>query len=81
MGNLVKNRIRDDRVKSIYNHLVDWEELGVEIFKVSDTQYRLIKGLFRVDYYPKSSKYHINHLNKWGMCPAYKLIDLFKDEI
>jgi hypothetical protein len=81
MSNLTKNLIRDDRVKSIYNHLVEWEELGVEIFKLSDTQYRLIKGDFKVEYYPVSSKYHIHHLNKWGQCPAYKLIELFRDEI
>jgi hypothetical protein len=70
-------RIRDDRVKSIYNHLIDWEEKGVEIFKLTDYQYRFIKGDHQIDFYPTSGKYFDITCKKWGTTLAYKIIDLF----
>ena len=72
-------RIRDDRIKSFYNHLVDWKEKGIEIFKISDYQYRLIQvdTNHRIDYFPTSGKYHDISLDKWGRCMAFKIIDLF----
>jgi hypothetical protein len=72
-----KRHIRDDRVKSIYNHLVDWEEKGIEIFKLNDYQYRFIQGHHQIDYYPTSGKYFDITLKKWGTSLAYKIIDLF----
>jgi hypothetical protein len=72
-------RIRDDRVKSIYNHLIGWEELGVEIFKLTDYQYRFVLGQHEIDYYPTSGKYFDITLRRWGTSPAYKVIDLFTE--
>jgi hypothetical protein len=74
----VKKQMRDDRVKSIYVHLIDLEENGVEVFKINDYQYRFVKGVQRIDYFPTSGKYHDITLNKWGMIPAFKLITLFE---
>lgn len=77
MSSKTNKRIRDDRVKSIYNHLVDWEELGVEIFKINDYQYRFVYGHHQIDYFPTSGKYHDLSRDKWGRSLAYKIIDLF----
>jgi len=75
-----KASIRADRVKSIYNHLVDWEEMGIEIFQLSKYQYRFIRleDDHRIDYYPTSGKYYDISLKKWGKSPAYKIIELFR---
>lgn len=72
-----KKLIRNDRVKSIYNHLIDWTENDIEIFKLTDYQYRFVKGNHRIDYYPTSGKYFDITLNKRGTIPAYKIITLF----
>jgi len=72
-----KKQIRDDRIKSIYNHLIDWTEKDIEIFKLTQYQYRFIKGNHKIDYYPTSGKYFDITNKKWGNIPAYKLITLF----
>ena len=69
--------IRDDRIKSIYGHLVEFKEIGIEIFKLTQYQYRFIKENHRIDYYPTSGKYHDINLNKWGYTEAFKIKDLF----
>jgi hypothetical protein len=74
----VKKQMRDDRTKSIYAHIVDLEEAGIEVFKLNDYQYRFVKDGHRIDYFPTSGKYHDITINKWGIIPAFKLITLFK---
>jgi hypothetical protein len=74
----VKKQMRDDRTKSIYAHIVDLEEAGIEVFKLNDYQYRFVKEGHKIDYYPTSGKYHDITLNKRGMIPAFKLITLFE---
>ena len=69
--------MRDDRVKSIYGHIVEFHELGIEIFKISPYQYRFVKENHRIDYFPTSSKYHDLNLGKWGYSPAFKIKELF----
>lgn len=73
----VKKLMRDDRVKSIYAHIVDLQEDGIESFKLNDYQYRFVKNGHKVDYFPTSGKYHDITLNKRGTIPAFKLITLF----
>ena len=73
----VNQQMRDDRTKSIYAHIVDLEEAGVEVFKLNDYQYRFVKEGHRIDYFPTSGKYHDITLKKWGNIPAFKLIALF----
>jgi hypothetical protein len=69
---------RNDRLKSIYNHLIDWSEKGIEVIKLTDYQYRFTHGDHEIDYYPTSGKYHDITLRHWGETYAYKIIDLFK---
>jgi hypothetical protein len=68
---------RDDRAKSIYNHLVDWEEVGIKVFKLNHSHYRFVKDEHRIDYYPASGKYFDITLRKWGSLPAFKMNTLF----
>lgn len=70
--------IRNDRVKSIYNHLIDFTEEGIEIFKLTPYQYRFIKGFHKIDYFPTSGKYFDISLQKRGIIHAYKINTLFK---
>jgi hypothetical protein len=72
-----KKIIREDRTKSIYAHIIDLEEAGIEVFKLTSYQYRFIQGEHRIDYYPTSGKYFDINLKKWGNIPAFKLITLF----
>jgi hypothetical protein len=80
MSKITNKTMRDDRVKSIYNHLVDLEENGIEVFKLTPYQYRFVKENHRIDYYPTSGKYFDITLNKWGTLPAYKINTLFEDK-
>lgn len=74
----IRKQERDDRTKSIYNHLVDFKEAGIDSYKLTDYQYRFIKEGHRIDYYPTSGKYFDITLNKWGKIPANKIISLFE---
>lgn len=75
----VKKQMRDDRVNSIYAHIIDLKEAGIESFKLNEYQYRFVKDNHRIDYFPTSGKYHDITLNKRGTIAAFKLITLFKE--
>ena len=75
----VNKQMREDRVKSIFAHIIDLKEAGIESFKLNDYQYRFVKDGHKIDYYPTSGKYHDITLNKRGTIPAFKLITLFKE--
>ena len=77
MSLIAKKLIREDRIKSIYAHLIDWTEKDVEIFKLNPYQYRFIQRDHIIDYFPTSGKYHDLNLNKWGFSHVFKLIELF----
>ena len=40
----INRKNRDDRVKSIYNHLVEWEEKGIRVYFLTPYQYRFTFG-------------------------------------
>lgn len=77
VGETLNKKNRDDRVKSIYNHLIDWEEIGIKVFKLTPFQYRFIKDEHRIDYYPTSGSYFDITLRKRGSLPAFKINTLF----
>jgi hypothetical protein len=81
MSLAANKRMRDERLKSIYNHIVDWTEQDIEMFEINKYQFRFVKGEHRIDYYPTSGKYFDLNLKKWGTIPAFKLITLFNCEI
>jgi hypothetical protein len=77
MGENLKRHNRDDRVKSIYNHLIDWEEIGIKVFKLTPFRYRFRKDEHIIDYYPTSGNYFDITLRKRGSLPAFKINTLF----
>ena len=75
----IKKQMREDRTKSIYIHVIDLKEAGIDSFKLTDYHFRFVKGVHRIDYFPTSGKYHDITLKKRGTIPAFKINTLFKE--
>ena len=65
-------------MKAIYGHLMDWEDMGIRIYMLTEYQYRFIKDKHIIDYYPTSGKYHDVTFRYWGRCYAFKINKLFR---
>lgn len=71
-----KKKIREERVATLYANFKQWELEGVELFQISEYQYRLIRDGHGIDYYPTSGKYFDNKFNKWGYTTPASIIYL-----
>ena len=77
MSLIIKKRIRTERIGILLKCASEWREEGVEVFKINEYQYRVIREGHAIDYYPTSGKYFDNLKNKWGYTTPLSLIDLF----
>jgi hypothetical protein len=79
MSLIIKRRIRNERVDTLQGWIKLWRDEGVEMFKINEYQYRIVREGHALDYYPTSGKYFDNQKNKWGFVSVPKIIDLFFD--
>lgn len=77
MSKAIKNIIKNKRLSIINECMPTWSNLGIEMFKINDYQYRFIKGREMIDYYITSTRYCKISGNIWGSCIPEKIIELF----
>jgi hypothetical protein len=74
------NRVKRHSNKDIINEcLPEWNEAGIELFKLTAYQWRFIKGDYKVDYYPTSERYYDHQQKLWDSISAQNIPDLFPD--
>jgi hypothetical protein len=78
MSKATRTLVRNKRIKTFNPDSEDWKKIGVEIFRITPWQFRLQRGLFKIDYYPTSGKFFDISAKKWGTIPAFDLFKLFK---
>ena len=79
MSLVIKKKIRTERVDVLYKQIAQWEQEGVEIFKINEYQYRIIRADHAIDFYPTSGKYYDTRKNKWGYTSVVNIIYLLFD--
>jgi len=77
ISNETNKIIREKRINDLDIKGDNWQNLGVEIFTLTEYQYRFTQQNHVIDYYPTSGKYHDITTNKHGQIPAYDFYKLF----
>ena len=72
------NREKRHANKDIINEcLPEWNEVGIELIKLTPYQWRFVKGYYQVDYYTTSGKYFDLQQKLWDSISARNIPDLF----
>lgn len=80
MSKATRTLVRNERIKTFDPNSQYWKNIGVEIFRITQYQFRLQRGIYKIDYYPTSGKFFDIQTKKWGSIPAYDLHKFFDAE-